>query len=134
MRDPIDHRPMHLNLLRIHFYPNALISISHRISGALLALCLLGWLMLANAWGFGAITSQDITQTLAGKLLILFSFLSLYFHWLAGIRHLMIDHWPAQQHRVPQALLSAWTLALVLLTWLIGSLVFAFYLFNGDAL
>jgi len=134
MRDPIDHRPMHLNLLQIHFYPNAIISISHRISGALLAVCLLGWLMLANLSVFGGISSQEITQTLAGKLLILLTFLSLFFHWLAGIRHLIIDHWPAQNHHVPQALVNTWAVALFALIWLIASLMFAVALFYGDRL
>ena len=134
MRDSIGGRharPVHLALHKIRFYPNALVSISHRISGSLLAIGLIIGLMVLNAVALGWIHSSHITQSLLGKLLILLTLSSLYFHWLSGLRHLIIDWWPAKDHQVPQAWFSGWAVSLVFVLWAIGTILLALALFTG---
>ena len=131
MRDPISQHPVHLNLMRIRFYPNALLSISHRISGAVLALCLMVGLILANAVLLGGLNTSYITQTIVGKLFILLTLSSLFFHWLSGLRHLIIDWWPAANHQVPQAWFSGWAVSLLFIFWALGSLLLALAMFFG---
>jgi succinate dehydrogenase / fumarate reductase cytochrome b subunit len=131
MRNPISQHPVHLKLTRIRFYPNALLSISHRISGAVLALCLIVGLILANAVLLAGLNTSYITQTIIGKLFILLTLSSLLFHWLSGVRHLIIDWWPAANHQVPQAWFSGWAVSLVFILWAVGTGLLALALFFG---
>src|SRR6478736_9793897 len=88
-------RPVYLNLVAIRQPLPAIVSILHRISGALLflvAIPLLLWFVqrsLASPEAFDA-ALRPLTTPL-GKLVLLMLAWSYLFHLLAGLRHLAID-------------------------------------------
>jgi succinate dehydrogenase cytochrome b subunit len=93
---PIDKpRPVYLNLFAIRQPLPAIVSILHRISGALLFLVgipLLLWFVqrsLASPEGFQAATAP--WTTLAGKIVLLVLAWAYIYHLLAGLRHLALD-------------------------------------------
>ena len=88
-------RPVYLNLVAIRQPLPAIVSILHRISGAVLfvvAIPLLLWFVqrsLASPESFDAATRPLTTPF--GKLVLLVLAWSYLFHLLAGLRHLAID-------------------------------------------
>ncbi len=101
-------RPVNLNLLTIRFPITAIASILHRISGFILFLFIpifLGLLAvsLKSPDGFFIIYSA-LTHPLT-KLIILALLFALFYHLLAGIRHLIMDAGMAEN--LPQARFSA---------------------------
>jgi len=90
----IKERPVNLNLLTIQFPMPAIVSILHRLSGVLLfffipaLLCLFQQSLLSQK-GFQAIHAT--MDTLWVKF-VLWVFLSaLIYHFIAGIRHMLLD-------------------------------------------
>jgi succinate dehydrogenase / fumarate reductase cytochrome b subunit len=89
-----NQRPKNLNLFTIHFPIPAIVSILHRISGIILFL-----LIPLFLWGFHlSLTSQEAFNQLHQFLLtpimkfIVWVFLSAFiYHFIAGIRHLLMD-------------------------------------------
>jgi succinate dehydrogenase / fumarate reductase cytochrome b subunit len=94
-RPVVKPRPVYLNLLAIRQPLPAIVSILHRISGALLfavAIPLLLWFVqrsLASPEAFDA-AMRPLT-TPFGKLILLALAWSYIFHLLAGLRHLALD-------------------------------------------
>ncbi|MDG4811462.1 succinate dehydrogenase, cytochrome b556 subunit [Hydrogenovibrio sp. 3SP14C1] len=90
-----DNRPVYLNLFKFHFPLNAIISILHRITGVLLLLSfLLGLIWLHNLVLYPDAYAQNLnllSHPLGQSVLSLGS-ISLWFHWLSGMRHLVIEH------------------------------------------
>lgn len=94
VKSVIRQRPKNLNLLTIRFPLPAIVSILHRISGVVLFLMIpfLLWglkLSLASAQDF-----DDVRQFMAYPLckLIIWLLLSAFiYHFIAGIRHLLMD-------------------------------------------
>jgi succinate dehydrogenase / fumarate reductase, cytochrome b subunit len=91
-------RPVNLDLTKFSFPIMAITSITHRITGVLLfvAIAYLLWLLdgaLASADGFTAV-SETLTET-APRLVLLGVIAMLWFHILAGLKHLVMDfhHW-----------------------------------------
>ena len=87
-------RPVNLNLLTLRFPITAIASILHRVSGFILFLLIplfLGLLSvsLQSPEGF-FIVHGCLTHPLA-KLIILGFLFALFYHLLAGIRHLVMD-------------------------------------------
>lgn len=89
-----DQRPLNLSLRHFHFPLNAWLSIAHRLSGILLviglfcAIVILSHVLLKPD---SFVTYQAwLTQRHAQILLLLFAF-ALWFHWLAGLRFLLLD-------------------------------------------
>ena len=87
-------RPVHLDLTKMKFPPMAIISIMHRISGVLLFLLLPFVLYLLHT----SLQSQDsFTQLQLFVALPFIKFLmwmlicAVCFHFLAGIRHMLMD-------------------------------------------
>jgi succinate dehydrogenase cytochrome b subunit len=87
-------RPVNLDLMSMKFPPMAIISILHRISGILLFLLTPFMLYLLDK----SLQSNHMfeqTKVLISNLwvkLVLWAFLSaLFYHLLAGIRHLLMD-------------------------------------------
>ena len=119
-RPAIKARPVYLNLFAIRQPLPAIVSILHRISGAVLFLVgipLLLWLVqrsLASpdAW---AQMRATLSTPLAKLILIVLAWAYLH-HFIAGIRHLMMDlHWGMELKQARQS--SAVTLVLgILLT------------------
>lgn len=87
-------RPVNLNLLTIRFPITAIASILHRISGFILFLLIpffLGLLRISlkNPEGFALV--HDYLSHPFSKLILLGALLALFYHLLAGIRHLVMD-------------------------------------------
>ena len=91
-------RPVNLALTKFHFPIMAIASITHRITGVLLfvALAYLLWLLslaLSSEAGFAA--ASDYLAMPLPKLVLLAVLAALLFHFLAGLKHLVMDfhHW-----------------------------------------
>jgi succinate dehydrogenase / fumarate reductase, cytochrome b subunit len=87
-------RPVNLNLLTIRFPITAIASILHRVSGFILFLFVplfLGLLSVSLKSREGFFTIQRCITHPLSKLIILGGLLTLFYHLLAGIRHLMMD-------------------------------------------
>lgn len=90
----IKERPKHLDLVRIRLPLPGLVSFMHRVSGAVLFLCipLLLWLLqhsLASPQAFDAFRSTVASPLLKIALLgLLWAYLH---HLCAGVRHLALD-------------------------------------------
>jgi len=87
-------RPININLLTIRFPVTAIASILHRISGVILFLLIPAFLWifaisLKSPEGF-FVVRRYLTCPLS-KLVLLAVLLTLFYHLLAGIRHLFMD-------------------------------------------
>ena len=89
-----NRRPKNLNLLTIRFPIPAIVSILHRISGVILfvltpiLIAMLGY-SLRSEENFNYLHDMFITPTT--KIIILLSLSAFFFHFIAGIRHLLLD-------------------------------------------
>lgn len=105
-----DHtRPAFFNLLRIAFPVGAVTSIGHRVSGVVLALCtpVLIYLLdasLRSAEDYQGIRALLGTAPAKGMLVVILWAFS--HHFLAGIRHLLMDIDVGSS--LPAARRSAW--------------------------
>lgn len=89
-----DKRPVNLALTTLHFPITAIISILHRISGLLLFLSLpivlyLFQQSLASIEDFDSL--QDCFQSVILRLVVWAILSALWYHLIAGIRHLLMD-------------------------------------------
>jgi succinate dehydrogenase / fumarate reductase cytochrome b subunit len=89
-----NQRPKNLNLLTIQFPIPAIVSILHRISGFILFLLIpfLLWalqLSLTSEQGFDDIHQE--TTSLCAKVIIWLALSAFIYHFIAGIRHLLMD-------------------------------------------
>lgn len=87
-------RPVNLDLTTIAFPLTAIISILHRISGIILFLVLPLGLYALDRSLTSAQTFNDLHQCLQfwwSKLIVLGALSALSFHFIAGVRHLLMD-------------------------------------------
>ncbi len=87
-------RPINLNLLTIAFPVPAIVSILHRISGVILFLMIPAFLALLacslhNVEGFNKVLSFLVHPLI--KFFMWGVLLALFYHLIAGIRHLLMD-------------------------------------------
>ncbi|WP_404363069.1 succinate dehydrogenase, cytochrome b556 subunit [Marinobacter sp.] len=87
-------RPVNLDLSKFHFPLPAIVSILHRVSGVILfvgiAFLLYGLdLSLDGEAGFNRI--DELLNSFLAKLIIWGTLAALAFHFVAGIRHLLMD-------------------------------------------
>jgi succinate dehydrogenase / fumarate reductase cytochrome b subunit len=87
-------RPVHLDLLRIRLPIGGIVSILHRVSGVLLVLLLPFTLLalqrsLTSSEGYVQVTA--LLKSIPGRATLLVLVLLLIHHFLAGIRHLLLD-------------------------------------------
>lgn len=87
-------RPVYLNLIKIRMPIAAIVSILHRMSGVVLFLAipylLYLWLLsLSSAGGYFAL--QTALQGEVTRSVVYLVLLALLYHWVAGIRHLLMD-------------------------------------------
>jgi succinate dehydrogenase / fumarate reductase cytochrome b subunit len=111
----------------------SVLSITHRATGVLLALgafALMAWLLAAASGGESFDLFNDCVGSWPGKLLLVAITVSLVYHLLNGIRHLLWDiGWGFE---IPRAYASGW--AVVGLTLVISAvLVFLGLSAGGDA-
>lgn len=117
-------RPVHLNLLQIRLPVPGVMSILHRVSGALLSVAVplgLYLLDLSLRGPEGYVQAKLLLDHWLAALLLLGVFWSLLHHLFAGIRYLLLDvdvgiEKPAYRQSAWAVLLAAPPLAL-LLTW-----------------
>lgn len=87
-------RPVYLDLLRIRLPVGGVISILHRITGVILVLLLpLGFYLLQQSLASAeryAELKRDLLS-LPARILVFFVALVLLHHFLAGLRHLLLD-------------------------------------------
>jgi len=88
------NRPVYLNLFRIHMPVGAVVSITHRLSGIVLALLIpVGThfleLSLRDAQGFQQL--RHLWESGIAKAAVIVAVLGLVHHLLSGIRVLLID-------------------------------------------
>jgi succinate dehydrogenase / fumarate reductase cytochrome b subunit len=87
-------RPLWYNLSPLNLPVPGLVSILHRISGALLFLGLIGFLYLLElslASESGYAQAGELLGSPVAKLLVIASIWALLHHMCAGIRHLFLD-------------------------------------------
>lgn len=87
-------RPVNLNLLTIRFPVTAISSILHRISGVILLFFIFFLLWALNASLLSAADFAAVKTCLSHplcKFLCWIFLASLFFHFLAGIRHMIMD-------------------------------------------
>jgi len=94
MTEKSKKRPKNLDLLHIHLPIGGFVSILHRVTGVLLVLALpLAFLLLQKSLQ----GPEDFTQVVAllstppVRALLLFVTILLAHHFLAGVRHLLLD-------------------------------------------
>lgn len=88
-----EKRPINLNLLTISFPLPAIVSILHRISGVILFLLVPGivWLLATSLTPEGFDWLQSWLQMPLIKLILFLLLIPCSFHFVAGIRHLLMD-------------------------------------------
>jgi succinate dehydrogenase / fumarate reductase cytochrome b subunit len=89
-----DKRPKNLNLLTIRQPIPAIVSILHRISGIILFICIpvmLWALNLSLTTYDGFVTLQEFFRTPWTKFIIWCLLAPFIYHFVAGIRHLLMD-------------------------------------------
>ena len=87
-------RPIHLDLTRMKFPPMAIVSIMHRASGVILFLLLPFVLYLLEQSLVSQTTFMQLQQTFASpvmKIMMGLLISAVSFHFLAGIRHMLMD-------------------------------------------
>ena len=112
-------RPVYLNLLKIRQPLPALVSIFHRISGALLFL-MLPWVLHVF---HGSLSSQEAFDALQNSAFLragLFLMLAMYaYHFFAGLRFLVFDlHSPGLYQYLRASSLAVLALALLVMAGL----------------
>ncbi|QCU90287.1 succinate dehydrogenase, cytochrome b556 subunit [Thiomicrorhabdus sediminis] len=117
-----DDRPRFLSLTAFRFPLNAKLSAGHRITGALLIVCLIKILALTHLLilspdlDFYSIQQHWITQTLIKTFWVL-----LAFHWLSGLRHLLAEHFIDAK---PYAIINQTSISYLLIgLWLVITLL-----------
>jgi len=122
------NRPLspHLQVYRLPL--NAITSITHRLTGLLLALGLVGVVVLlvtAAAGSQAYAVAYDVLATWPAQLLLVLFTLALYYHLCAGVRHLFWDAGVGFSLRAART--GSWALigAAIVLTVLTWALVYA---------
>lgn len=128
------NRPVNLSLAAFRFPLNAYVSILHRITGVLMiAGLVVGLIWLNRLILFPESFQQTLewSRSLTGQIM-LFAWLSaLWFHWLAGAKHLLLEHDFLGMMRCPQVATCATKILLGL--FVIGEVLFAFVFWGSGS-
>ncbi|GIX33595.1 MAG: succinate dehydrogenase, cytochrome b556 subunit [Lysobacterales bacterium] len=118
-------RPLSPFMIGPYYRPQltSMTSIAHRITGALLAIGLIGWVVWLHALAWG--TPTAITGSTLSRLVLLLFSVGAFYHLANGIRHLFWD--AGKGLSIPAAYRSGWTV--VALTGLFA-VAASFYLFE----
>lgn len=119
-------RPLspHLQIYRLPL--NAVLSITHRLTGMVLSLgaALVIFVLIAAASGPTAYqTAYAVVSSWPGQVILFLFTAALYYHLCAGIRHLVWDvghGYSLEAARIGSYAVLAGTAVLTLLTWLIA--------------
>lgn len=115
------NKPVYLSLRAFRFPLNAILSILHRISGVFVLMSLILGLVWLNLL---LLQPESYQQTWAwlshplGKIVSISGLLGLSFHWLTGVRHLLMEHDVAQLlTRLDRAKLSGQGVLVIFVIW-----------------
>lgn len=119
-------RPLspHLQIYKLPL--NALLSITHRLTGLLLALGAVGVVVMLIAAASGSQVYQVFHAAAIhwlGRLILVAFTLALYYHLCAGIRHLVWDAgygYELRSARIGSRLVLTGAVVLTVLTWLLA--------------
>lgn len=119
-------RPLspHLQIYRLPL--NAILSISHRLTGIVLALgsALVVFMLMSAAAGAEAYqTAHAIASHWSGRIVLFLFTLALFYHLCAGIRHLVWDAgygYSLEAARRGSIAVLAGAAALTILTWILA--------------
>lgn len=108
-------RPIYLNLFKLYFPIPAIVSFLHRVSGFILVLIipLLLWMLqksLASEAQFNEL--KDTLSSIPARLFLWACLIALLYHFMAGIRHLLMDAHLGESRRGGR--MSAWTVMALL--------------------
>ena len=115
-----DPRPVWRGWYQFHFPLNAWLSIAHRICGLISVIFLLSGLIILNVWILSPLHFAEINgfwQSFWGRLWLWLGLSALLYHWLAGLRHLLMEHEIGLRFLHPQLLLKLYGIAWLLLSW-----------------
>lgn len=119
-----NHTPRFLNLREIRFCSNAIYSALHRISGAFLMACLFVYLLLATQLIFTDLSLASLQSSTLMKWVNTLFWISLYFHWLSGIKHMLGETLLKPEHyafingtKAKQILFHSWWLGSIVIIW-----------------
>lgn len=117
---PVKKRPIDLDLFAIHFPITAIVSILHRISGVFLffIIPLLLWSLQSSLADSGSLNWERAARGYGCKLFIWFILSALFYHLLAGLRHLAMDMGWGES--LPAARITAATVLVVSIAYSIG--------------
>lgn len=123
------NRPLspHLQIYRLPL--NAVLSITHRLTGMILALgaALVVFVLMAAAGGPAAYaTAHGLVSSWLGQIILFLFTAALYYHLCAGIRHLVWDAghgYSLDAARIGSYAVLAGAAVLTVLTWLIALIV-----------
>lgn len=117
------NRPRYLSLTSFKFPLNAKLSILHRITGLFLIISLLGFIALLHLILLHpSVTLASVSEHCIIKCLSSVFWISLSFHWLTGLRHILAEHFTQptlyksiNSKAVSVALLGVWLLTSILI-------------------
>ncbi|PLA74539.1 succinate dehydrogenase, cytochrome b556 subunit [Hydrogenovibrio sp. SC-1] len=115
------NKPVYLNLRAFRFPLNAILSILHRISGVFVLMSLILGLVWLNLLLLQPESYQQTRAWLShplGKIVATAGLLGLSFHWLTGLRHLLMEHDVAQlMTRLDRSRLSGQGVLVIFVIW-----------------
>lgn len=119
-------RPRYLNLKEFKFPLNAKISILHRISGVALIISLIGYLALLHLIILHPIvTLESVSNHCIVRCLSTVFWITLSFHWLSGVKHLLAEHYTDSMSY--QKINSDSAIYLLLAIWGVLSVLIIYY-------
>ena len=119
-------RPRFLSLTAFKFPFNAKLSILHRITGVALLISLIGYLALIHLILFHPIvTLESVSQHCIINCLSSIFWITLAFHWLSGLKHLLAEHFT--QDNTYKIINSHFAGYAMIALWLIVSMAILFY-------
>ena len=119
-------RPRYLNLMAFKFPLNAKLSIMHRITGVFLLISIVGYIALLHLILLHpTVTLATVSDHCIIRCLSTVFWISLSFHWLAGLRHMLAEHFlnPNQYARINSRGVSY----LLLIIWAVLSFIIVLY-------
>ncbi len=109
-----DNRPVNLNLIKFHFPVMAVVSILHRIAGVVLFLFIPVLLYLLHTSLISQTAFSNMQNLLVhpiARVLWIVLLAAVVYHWLAGVRHLVMDFGIGESQRAGRV--TAWSVIIL---------------------
>lgn len=127
------NRPRFLSLTAFKFPLNAKLSALHRITGLMLIVSLLGYLALFHLILFHPnVTMTSAFSHVIHKILFIFFWSAITFHWLTGLRHILSQHFT--QPSIYKKINSLIVGYIIIAVWLLMTLWIIYQAWSGSYL